>query len=347
MKKVMALAFAMALLVTWAGAANAQALSILKLGAKGAEVQRLQRALAALGFPVKADGVYGQKTSAAVRQVQASSGLKQDGLVGSNTWNAIHSALALQQMIRQGIYIVQRGDTLASIAARLKVSQASLVEANSLVPGRSLFAGQALSIPSKAEQARPVTRPSLEPVLAGPARQVALTFDDTPSSAYLRDVLRLLDSRNTKATFFVSHATLLEYERDLRAAARAGHTIENHGGTIDKSSGIPLMASDIKSVADLIERVGGRRSTYFRPLSAAVPAPFAEAAALAGHTVVMWSNIGKPDDDLLLQATQDTLFDGAVLRFSLNDPKVLAILPELLDYMASHGYAAGPLGPPG
>jgi hypothetical protein len=78
-----------------------------------------------------------------------------------------------------------------------------------------------------------------------------------------------------------------------------------------------------------------------------VPAPFAEAAALAGHTVVMWSNIGRPDDDLLLQATQDALFDGAVLRFSLADPHVLAILPELLGHMSSHGYAAGPLRPPG
>ncbi|MDP2859386.1 MAG: polysaccharide deacetylase family protein, partial [Bacillota bacterium] len=303
MKRVIALALAIALVVTWAGAANAQALSVLKLGAKGPEVERLQRALTALGHPVKADGVYGQKTGAAVRKVQASSGLKQDGLVGKSTWNAINSALALQQMIRQGIYIVQRGDTLPSIAARLKVSQASLIEANSLVPGRMLFAGQALSIPSKSEQARTVTRPSWEPVLAGPARQVALTFDDTPSAACLRDVLRLLDVRNIKATFFLTHATLLEYKQDLQEAARAGHTIENHGGATGNSSGASVISADISAVASVIERVSGRRSTFFRPLSAAVPAPFAEAAALAGHTVVMWSNIGRPDDDLLLQAT--------------------------------------------
>ncbi len=344
-RKSLSLALILALVFTSAGVANAQALSVLRPGSKGAEVERLQRALATLGYPVKADGVFGPKTSTVVRKVQAASGLKQDGLVGRSTWNAISWSLQLQQMIKQGVYIVQKGDTVASIAARLKVTEKSLIEANSLVTNRSLFAGQALSIPSKAQTTRPVERQPTEPVLAIPSRRVALTFDDVPGAGGLKDILQLLDARGVKATFFLTRDTLLRYREDLALASRTGHMIENHGDVITSTSGVSAIAADIRAVADTVEQVSGRRSAYFRPLSASVQAPVAEAAAASQHQLVMWSNVGKPDDDLLLKSAQDALFDGAVLRFSLNDPVVLEILPQLLEYMATHGYGAGPLSP--
>lgn len=339
------MALILASVLVSAGVAHAQALSVLRPGSKGGEVERLQRALAALGYSVKADGVFGPKTSAAVRKVQAASGLKQDGLVGKNTWSAINSSLSLQQMIRQGVYIVQKGDTLASIAARLKVTEASLIEENSLVANRSLFAGQALSIPSKSRATRAAERPPVEPVLAMQSRRVALTFDDAPGAGSLRDILRLLDASGIKATFFLTRDTLLRYREDLALASRAGHMIENHGGVVSSNAGASVIAADIKAVADTAEEVSGRRSVYFRPLSASVQAPFADAAAAAQHRLVMWSNVGKPDDELLLKSAQDALFDGAVLRFSLNDPRALEILPDLIEYIAAHGYSAGPLGP--
>jgi peptidoglycan/xylan/chitin deacetylase (PgdA/CDA1 family) len=346
-KRIVALLSMIALVSTCAGAVDAQALSVLKPGSKGAEVERLQRSLIALGYRIKADGVFGPHTAQAVRKLQASSGLKQDGLVGKNTWSAINAAVLLQQMIRQGVYIVQRGDTIASIASRLKISQASLIQANSLAVGKSLFAGQALSIPSGAGQNAPRAAPPAEAVLAAPARKVALTFDDTPRATYLTGIIAVLDARGIKATLFVTGETLTRYHQELRGAARSGHVIENHGpgsqGILSPT--VSRIASDIETVATLIEQVSGRRSALFRPLSIAAPGPFAEAAALAGHRMVMWSNLGRPDDDLLLQATQAALFDGAVLRFSLDDPQVLSVLPALLDDIAARGFAAGPLDP--
>lgn len=58
----------------------------LRLWAKGNDVRMLQRQLTALGFKTgKADGVYGTKTYGAVKRFQKAYGLKQDGIVGTET----------------------------------------------------------------------------------------------------------------------------------------------------------------------------------------------------------------------------------------------------------------------
>lgn len=60
-------------------------MSTLRIGSKGPEVERLQRLL----HVQPADGDFGPKTAAAVRQYQQSHGLVADGVVGQRTWDAL------------------------------------------------------------------------------------------------------------------------------------------------------------------------------------------------------------------------------------------------------------------
>jgi peptidoglycan hydrolase-like protein with peptidoglycan-binding domain len=60
---------------------------LLKVGSSGEAVLRLQRSLtAALGKPVKVEGVYTQKTAKAVLKVQRKHGLPQTGVTDAETW---------------------------------------------------------------------------------------------------------------------------------------------------------------------------------------------------------------------------------------------------------------------
>jgi peptidoglycan hydrolase-like protein with peptidoglycan-binding domain len=67
---------------------------VLSSGSQGRQVKLLQKALG-----VKADGVYGPETEAAVRSFQASRGLSTDGVFGPQTGAALHSQLASKTLM--------------------------------------------------------------------------------------------------------------------------------------------------------------------------------------------------------------------------------------------------------
>ncbi len=62
---------------------------LLKSGATGPEVVRLQQALTDAGFAVSPDGQFGSNTETAVRAFQEARGLKVDGKAGADTWAAL------------------------------------------------------------------------------------------------------------------------------------------------------------------------------------------------------------------------------------------------------------------
>lgn len=61
----------------------------LKYGSRGAEVTQLQNILNDNGAELKADGIFGKLTRAAVKVYQTSKGLTADGIVGTMTWSAL------------------------------------------------------------------------------------------------------------------------------------------------------------------------------------------------------------------------------------------------------------------
>ena len=65
---------------------------LLGYGSTGSDVRNLQTMLNANGYNLAVDGIFGQKTKAAVRDYQAANGLKVDGLVGDETWGSLYRA---------------------------------------------------------------------------------------------------------------------------------------------------------------------------------------------------------------------------------------------------------------
>ena len=64
-------------------------MALYSYGSKGDEVKKLQNALNRAGYNLSEDGIYGEKTQAAVKQYQQANGLNVDGIVGSQTWGKL------------------------------------------------------------------------------------------------------------------------------------------------------------------------------------------------------------------------------------------------------------------
>lgn len=59
----------------------------VRKGAKGNITRLIQKRLNSVGFNLSTDGIFGSGTHNAVKVFQKNRGLKQDGIVGRNTWN--------------------------------------------------------------------------------------------------------------------------------------------------------------------------------------------------------------------------------------------------------------------
>jgi peptidoglycan hydrolase-like protein with peptidoglycan-binding domain len=102
-----------------AGGGGGAETAMLRVGSRGAEVEKLQRALNGSGRcnPVAVDGQFGPGTGAAVRQAQAAFGLMADGIVGPATWGALSGAPA--QSAGQPTGAAGQGGLAAQAAAKL------------------------------------------------------------------------------------------------------------------------------------------------------------------------------------------------------------------------------------
>ena len=80
-------------------------------------------------------------------------------------------------------------------------------------------------------------------------KSLYLTFDDGPDPNLTGDILNLLDSSNSKATFFVIANRALEYKSLIKKILDEGHAIGNHSldVTIQHSNrGVKIPAFIIK-----------------------------------------------------------------------------------------------------
>lgn len=79
-------------------------MTTLKYGSTGSEVKTLQTALNRAECNLTVDGVFGNKTTTAVKAFQGKHNLTQDGVVGPVTWKALEPWLVSWEALGKAMH---------------------------------------------------------------------------------------------------------------------------------------------------------------------------------------------------------------------------------------------------
>jgi peptidoglycan/xylan/chitin deacetylase (PgdA/CDA1 family) len=181
--------------------------------------------------------------------------------------------------------------------------------------------------------------------------RLALTFDDGPHPETTRQVLAALGATRHRATFFLLGEKVERHPDVVREIRDAGHTLALHGYFHDRLH--PLRSArrverELVRALDAIERVSGRRPTWFRPPVGQTSPSSVRGARRAGVRLLGWS--GRAYDGVRWRTPERVLrsalagsVDGAILVLhdaaELDDfvPASLPILPQLLAELDARG----------
>ena len=190
---------------------------------------------------------------------------------------------------------------------------------------------------------------------SNPSPVAYLTFDDGPIPEVTPQVLAILAKYNVKATFFMVGENIDKHPDVFRQVIEAGHSIGNHTYNHLKGWRTPYdeyMANTAKwEEAFSHQHSAISHQPLFRPPYG--KATFRQRRALhqQGYRLIYWDILTRDyeatrtPEQMLAQIKRD-LRPSSIINFhdSLkSNERMLAVLPQALDYLLSQGYTLLPL----
>ena len=181
-------------------------------------------------------------------------------------------------------------------------------------------------------------------------KEIAISFDDGPSSNYTTEILQLLKQDNVKATFFCIGNRIAGNESILKKIKEEGHIIGNHSYShhfwFDIFSS-KKMLDDLKKMDQETERVIGMLPKLFRP-PYGVTNPNLKKAIIKGDYIPVGWSVRSMDtvirnEKKLLDKINRSLKPGAVFLFHDTSKTTVNVLPEFIREVKNKGYHIIPL----
>lgn len=185
-------------------------------------------------------------------------------------------------------------------------------------------------------------------------KEIVLSFDDGPSSAYTPQILDILKKYNIKADFFIvgengaSNPDLIEREY------REGHELGNHTYTHPNVADVSPRTSrlELNSTQRLIQELTGHSALMFRPpyVADAEPSTPNELLPIVRAQQVGYTMIGelidpsdweRPSSDVIIKRVMDQLPLGNIILLhdaGGNRENTVKALPVIIEKLRAKGY---------
>ena len=212
-------------------------MELVYYGSRGAQVELAQEGLRRAGeLKERPDGIFGARTEAAVRAFQRRMGLRQDGVVGRETWQVLRPYLVGYRRVR-----LRQGDSFYRLAREFGTTPAAIAAANPELLPENLPIGTEVVVPLPFEVVPTeisFTHEVLELCIEGLcARDPDIRRGNIGRSVLGREIPRLTYGRGGQRVFYnaAHHANewictplLLRFLERYSAARLAGGEISGH-----------------------------------------------------------------------------------------------------------------------
>ncbi len=174
--------------------------------------------------------------------------------------------------------------------------------------------------------------------------RIALTFDDGPHPSYTKEILKVLEQEEAKATFFVVGKQVKLFPELLIDIAHSGNEIGNHTYNHYNLTQLDSMQVnyEIKTNEELIERVTGLTPRFFRPPGGHYNYKVVESAKENGEDMALWSihtrDTDRPTAEYIRQRVLQNVEDRSVILLHSGVQQTLAALPGLIRELKKKGF---------
>ncbi|MBS4534093.1 polysaccharide deacetylase [Clostridium sp. D2Q-14] len=205
-----------------------------------------------------------------------------------------------------------------------------------------------------------VSVPSEEAYLKDGRKMAFLTFDDGPSKNTIK-ILKILNQKNVKATFFVLGQLAEKNDNIIRDIYDNGHSIGNHTYSHNYSkiySNVNILLNEIDRTDNILKEILGEdfNSKLFRFPGGSFgekKSPFRTAVLNNGYKYIDWNALNRDSEkkrfsvNELIENIKDTVEGKEKAVILMHDAptktSTVEMLPDVIDYLKSEGYEFGVL----
>jgi len=185
----------------------------------------------------------------------------------------------------------------------------------------------------------------LEPYYHGirGGNRISITFNVDWGEDYIPGILKILERKNVKVTFFVTGNWAGKFPDLLRQISKAGHEIGNHGYCHKN----PVQLSDsqlennIRKNETLIYTITGKRTSLYAPPYGDINNRVTAIVSNLGYKTIMWSadsiDWQRPAPEIIVQRVVNKIDDGGIILLHPTKPTLQA-LPEIINKLKARNF---------
>ena len=173
--------------------------------------------------------------------------------------------------------------------------------------------------------------------------QIALTINVDWGEEFIPGMLKIMEERQVRATFFVTGQWAQKNKELLKLMAVKGHEIGNHGYSHQHPAKLSRdeLVELIKKNEEVIYQITGQRNNLFAPPYGEVDDRISSIVNSIGYKTIMWSadtiDWQRPAPEIIVQRAVNKIDDGGIILMHPTEPS-LAALDNIIDILKQRGY---------